>query len=261
MEEKKPDLQSNDQSNHLSKVSSSVNATDTSINVSDLKYEILKGEEITCDLTFKVIIVGNAGVGKSCLSLKATKNIFDQNYNQTIGFEFFDFNICFEEKERIKLQIWDTCGQEVYRSFITNFYRNSSLAIIVYSIDDKKSFEDIDLWVKDLKSESNPDIKLFLLGNKADLEDKREVKYEEGEKIKNNYGFLYFNETSAKTGLNVTDVFVQAAKLLYKEYLKYKKTCTKRIVLPKETEKPSNIVLNNNTIKNKNKIKDKNNCC
>ena len=261
MEEKKPDLQSNDQSNHLSKVSSSVNATDTSINVSDLKYEILKGEEITCDLTFKVIIVGNAGVGKSCLSLKATKNIFDQNYNQTIGFEFFDFNICFEEKERIKLQIWDTCGQEVYRSFITNFYRNSSLAIIVYSIDDKKSFEDIDLWVKDLKSESNPDIKLFLLGNKADLEDKREVKYEEGEKIKKNYGFLYFNETSAKTGLNVTDVFVQAAKLLYKEYLKYKKTCTKRIVLPKETEKPSNIVLNNNTIKNKNKIKDKNNCC
>ena len=261
MEEKKPDLQSNDQSNHLSKVSSSVNATDTSINVSDLKYEILKGEEITCDLTFKVIIVGNAGVGKSCLSLKATKNIFDQNYNQTIGFEFFDFNICFEEKERIKLQIWDTCGQEVYRSFITNFYRNSSLAIIVYSIDDKKSFEDIDAWVKDLKSESNPDIKLYLLGNKADLEDKREVKYEEGEKIKNNYGFLYFNETSAKTGLNVTDVFVQAAKLLYKEYLKYKKTCTKRIVLPKETEKPSNIVLNNNTIKNKNKIKDKNNCC
>ncbi len=75
------------------------------------------------------------GVGKSCLSIKAVKNNFESHYLATVGFEFFTFNIKIGEKI-IKLQIWDTCGQEIYRSLITNFYRNSMLAIVVYSIDE-----------------------------------------------------------------------------------------------------------------------------
>ena len=74
------------------------------------------------------------GVGKSCLSMKATKNVFEQNHCSTVGFEFFPFNVRINDKI-VKLQIWDTCGQEIYRSLVTNFYRNSSLAIIVYAID------------------------------------------------------------------------------------------------------------------------------
>jgi GTPase SAR1 family protein len=72
----------------------------------------------------------------------------------------------------VKLQIWDTCGQEIYRSLITNFYRNSSLAVIVYAIDDRQSYQDIEVWLKDLKTYSNPDIKVFLIGNKTDMEEK-----------------------------------------------------------------------------------------
>ena len=75
------------------------------------------------------------GVGKSCLSIKATKKKFQTNYITTLGFEFFAFNIKMDNKI-IKLQIWDTCGQEIYRSLITNFYKNCSLAIIVYAIDE-----------------------------------------------------------------------------------------------------------------------------
>ena len=75
------------------------------------------------------------GVGKSCLSIQATKNVFQNNYLATVGFEFFAFNMKIDGKV-IKLQIWDTCGQEIYRSLITSFYKNSSLAIIVYSIDE-----------------------------------------------------------------------------------------------------------------------------
>ncbi len=75
------------------------------------------------------------GVGKSCLSLKATKKKFKSNYVATVGFEFFSFNIKMDNKI-IKLQIWDTCGQEIYRSLISNFYKNTSLAIIVYAIDE-----------------------------------------------------------------------------------------------------------------------------
>ena len=98
-------------------------------------YELLDDKYPNYDLSFKVIIIGNSGVGKSCLSIKATKNIFENNYLATVGFEFFSFNIKIDGKI-IKLQIWDTCGQEIYRSLITNFYRNSALAVVVYSIDE-----------------------------------------------------------------------------------------------------------------------------
>ena len=255
MENIESDSQSSYHSNH--NLNQPKYLKDPSFNINDMKYEILPENNINCDVTFKIIIVGNAGVGKSCLSLKATKNIFYSDYNRTIGFEFFNFNICFEEKERINLHIWDTCGQEVYRSFISNFFRNSSLAIIVYSIDDKKSFDDIEEWIKDIKISSNPDTKLFLLGNKADLENMREVKYEEGEQMKKIYHFSYFNETSAKTGLNVTEVFVQAAKLLYKEYLGYKNKIKKP--LPKNDDNNSSkIILSKKIIKKENK--NVNNC-
>lgn len=102
--------------------------------MNDLKYEILPEDYDKYDLSFKIIVVGDAGVGKSCLTMRATKNLFDEQYNATVGFEFFTFNIKINEMV-IKLQVWDTCGQEIYRSLIANFYRNSSLAVIVYSID------------------------------------------------------------------------------------------------------------------------------
>ncbi len=98
-------------------------------------YEILREDFPHYDLSFKLIVIGNAGVGKSCLSMQATKKKFENNYLATVGFEFFVFNIRIKEKT-IKLQIWDTCGQEIYRSLITSFYKNSSLAIIVYSIEE-----------------------------------------------------------------------------------------------------------------------------
>ena len=133
--------------------------------------EILPEDYNKYDLSFKIIVIGNSGVGKSCLSIKATKNIFENNYLATVGFEFFSFNVKLDDKV-VKLQIWDTCGQEIYRSLITNFYRNSSLAVIVYAIDDRQSYQDIELWLKDLKTYSNPDIKVFLIGNKTDMEEK-----------------------------------------------------------------------------------------
>jgi small GTP-binding protein len=101
----------------------------------NLQYEILKEDYPNYDLSFKVIVIGNSGVGKSCLSMQATKHKFENNYLATVGFEFFAFNMKLDNKV-IKLQIWDTCGQEIYRSLITSFYKNSSLAIIVYAIDE-----------------------------------------------------------------------------------------------------------------------------
>ena len=183
--------------------------------------EILGEQYKEYDMSFKLIVIGNSGVGKSCLSLKATKGVFEEAFVTTVGFEFFSFHIKLNN-QIIKLQIWDTCGQEVYRSLISNFFRNSSLAILVYSIDNQQSFDDIGVWVKQLRTHACPDCKVFLIGNKADLEKKRKISYEEGKRCQEKNKFDIFMETSAKSGLNAQKLFVTAAKTLYDDFLKYK---------------------------------------
>jgi Ras-related protein Rab-1A len=179
------------------------------------KIEILNENQKNYDLNFKIIVLGNIGVGKSCLSLKATKGIFTEEYTSTVGFEFYCFNVKINNKI-VKLQIWDTCGQEAYRSLIINFYRNSSLAIIVYSVEDIESFNDISLWLKQVKSYGAPSCKIFLIGNKIDTEF-REVNYEQGLKCKNDFFFDCFMETSAKDGINTRELFVNCALVLYEQ--------------------------------------------
>ena len=195
-------------------------ATEGSNEIGGFKYEILPDDYTQYDLSFKIIVIGDSGVGKSCLTNKATKNIFEESYNATVGFEFFSFNIKMNDKI-IKLQIWDTCGQELYRSLITNFYRNSSLAIMVYAINNKDSFDNIDVWLKELRTHSNPDAKVFLIGNKIDLDTERKVLKEEGENYSNENKLNLFMESSAKTGFNAQKIFIEAAKILYEDYLKY----------------------------------------
>jgi Ras-related protein Rab-1A len=179
------------------------------------KIEILDEYHKNYDLNFKIIVIGNIGVGKSCLSLKATKGIFLEEYISTIGFEFYCFNVKVDDKI-IKLQIWDTCGQEAYRSLIKNFYRNASLAIIVYSVEDSQSFFDIDIWLKQVKTYGTSSCKIFLIGNKIDTND-RKVSTEQGIKCKNDFFFDCFMETSAKDGINTKELFVNCATILYEE--------------------------------------------
>ena len=173
------------------------------------------------EVNFKIIVIGNSGVGKTCITNQAVKHVFSNNYQSTIGMEIFSLFVKLNNKV-VKLQIWDTCGQEIYRSLITNFYRSSSLAIIVYAIDQKESFKDLDLWIKELKLNNSPDTKLMLVGNKLDLEDRRQVPYEEGKKFQVDFGFLDFFETSAKTGENIKNMFIKVATILYEEYTNYK---------------------------------------
>ena len=185
----------------------------------DYRVEILPEDYPQYDLSFKLIFIGDSSVGKSCLTTKAVKNEFEDYYQATVGFEFMTFNLKLNDKI-IKFQIWDTCGQEIYKSLISNFYRNSSLAVLVYSIDNKESFNHIENWLNDLKSQANEDVRIFLVGNKADLEEERKVTKEEGEKYKLDYNLDLFMETSAKTGQNARNVLIEAAKILYNDYLK-----------------------------------------
>ena len=197
------------------------------ISIDDTKYvsEIIKmteAEEPKDMLTFKIIIIGNSGVGKTSITTSAVKNVFINDYKLTIGMEIFSLYLKVNDKP-IKLQIWDTCGQEIYRSLIKNFYRNSSLAIIVYSIDKKNSFKDINLWIKEIRVNSSPDIKIVLIGNKSDLDKDRQVSYEEGKKYLDDDEVLKFFETSAKTGENIKKLFEEISIILYKDYKYFNK--------------------------------------
>ena len=205
------------------------------------------------DLSFKLIFIGDSSVGKSCLTSKAVKNNFEEYYQATVGFEFLTFNMKVNDKV-IKLQIWDTCGQEIYKSLISNFYRNSSLAVLVYAIDNKESFNHTENWLNDLKSQANPDVRIFLVGNKADLEEERKVSKEEGEKYKEDQHLDLFMETSAKTGHNARNVLIEAAKILYKDYLKFDEN--------NKENAPSNVLgkKGQRLIKKKDK-KEKKGCC
>lgn len=174
------------------------------------------------NLAFKVIVIGNSYVGKSSLVNSALKNRFVDGYSSTIGFDYCSFYVKINN-DVIKLQIWDTCGQEIYQSLISNFYRNSSLAIMVYAINDKASFENLDIWLKDLKKDASPDIKTILIGNKCDLESERKIKKFVAETYAKDFGFLNFFETSAKTGFNSQKVFINSALILYEDYKQYEK--------------------------------------
>ena len=223
-------------------------------------YEILSEDVAQVNFSFKIIVIGDSAVGKSCLALRGTKNHFRDFYFPTIGFEFLSFNIRIKDKI-VKLQIWDTCGQEAYRSLISSFYKNSSLAIIVYSIDNEQSFYNLETWLDEIKTQTHPDLKIFLIGNKADLEDKRVVQKSTAEELVKERNINLFLETSAKSGQNAQLVFVKAAKILVENYKDYTDLGRNSNI----SDNPSISISNdNNDIKNDQKDDDKNRrkkCC
>ena len=221
---KSEENENNMSSNESTKKDDSINSntlTDLS-----LSCQIINEELAQYDVSFKIIIIGDSFVGKSCLTIKAAKNVFENYYTSTVGFEFFSMLYKINSKI-IRLQIWDTCGQEEYRSLIQNFYRNASLAILVYSIDKRTSFENLEVWLNEIKSRGSPDVKIFLVGNKNDLSENREVSIEEGQKFYEDHKLNLFIETSAKSGENVQELFKKAAIALNKDHLLYKEMASK----------------------------------
>ena len=216
--------ENNANSNNLNRETiNSVNSTNSNNEENEDNVEILNlpDDYQYYDLSFKIIVIGDSGVGKTCITNQATKLKFDDYYKATVGMEFYSLSVKLNNI-LIKLQIWDTCGQETYRSLITNFYRSSSLGVMVYAIDDINSFNGLDFWIKEIKANNSPDTKLILVGNKMDRINERKVKFEEGENYAKSNGFEDFFETSAKTGENVRKMFIKVAKILYYDYKKYK---------------------------------------
>ena len=189
-----------------------------------IEYKIIKEKIYTYNLSLKMLLIGDDNVGKSALITKICNNNFLEKYIPTIGFEFFTlyFKILSDnDKPVLRCQIWDCCGQELYRSLITDFYRNVSVCLLVYDVTDKKSFNDIDGWLKEAKEKNPKGIEHFvLIGNKIDLNGNRKVTKEEGEKFAEENG-MKFVEVSAKTGDGIEKLENILAKISYEEIKKY----------------------------------------
>lgn len=164
-------------------------------------------------MTFKIIIVGSSCVGKSCLLMRYTNDQFTPQHYPTIGMEFFSKRLLIDGVS-IKLQIWDTAGQETFQSLVRNFYKNSDAVFVVYSIAEKKTFDAVGAWVQEARDNAPENAFFVLIGAQKDLEAHRQVQPAEGENAMNEFGFQLFFETSAKEDENISLAFEETAKQL-----------------------------------------------
>jgi len=156
--------------------------------------------------------VGDSSVGKSCLLLQFTDKRFKQSHDLTIGVEFGARTIPIDQ-QAVKLQIWDTAGQESFRSITRSYYRGSIGALLVYDVTKRATFENLQKWLEEMRENAYSKMTIILVGNKVDLESEREVSTEEGTQFAKKNNLLFF-ETSAKTSLNVEKAFYQTTEII-----------------------------------------------
>lgn len=171
------------------------------------------GASTPYNLLFKFIIIGDEAVGKTCLLLQFTDKRYRTSHQVTVGVEFGSRTVDIAGN-LIKLQCWDTAGQDRFRSIIRSYYRGAAGALLVYDITRRDSFEHVSQWLSEARSNADPELVVTLVGNKCDKASHRQVAYDEGLAFAQQHG-LHFLETSAVTGHMVDEAFTATAKLVY----------------------------------------------
>ncbi|CAA3012507.1 ras-related RABA1f-like [Olea europaea subsp. europaea] len=165
------------------------------------------------DYLFKVVLIGDSGVGKSNLLSRFTRNEFSQQSKSTIGVEFATRSIQVEDKV-VKAQIWDTAGQERYRAITSAYYRGAVGALLVYDVTRHVTFENVERWLKELRGHTDMNIVIMLVGNKSDLRHLRAVPIEDARAFAEREG-TFLMETSALESLNVEKAFTEVLTQIY----------------------------------------------
>ena len=173
----------------------------------------MEEENINYELLYKIIIIGDAAVGKSNILTRYSKNEFSENTKSTVGVEL---GVKFIKVKGInaKIQIWDTAGQERYRSITSSYYKGSHGCFIVYDITNESSFDNVEKWYEYVQKEAGKNISIILVGNKCDLENERKITKEKGQEKAKNLKCAFF-ETSALSGVNISQIFEELTNNIY----------------------------------------------
>ncbi|KAJ1983425.1 GTP-binding protein [Dimargaris verticillata] len=177
----------------------------------------MSGKSASYDFLIKLLLIGDSGVGKSCLLLRFSDDSFTPSFITTIGIDFKIRTIELDGK-RIKLQIWDTAGQERFRTITTAYYRGAMGILLVYDVTDERSFNNIHNWIRNVEQHANEGVNRILIGNKCDIDEKKVISKEQGQSLADEY-HIRFLETSAKSNINVDEAFFSLARDIKKRLL------------------------------------------
>ena len=187
---------------------------------------------------FKLILIGNSGVGKSCILNRYIKHTFEEKYKCTIGVDFLMKTVTINN-QTVKLQIWDTAGQEKYKSMVSSYYRGANVALIVFDLTSHQSFDDLPLWIQNYYKNGPEQKNIILIGNKKDMVEERKVLEDEAKLFSETNNMMYF-ETSAKNGENIDYIFNYAAEKLLEFYSGNKEAILKRQTTPNNEKQINN---------------------
>ena len=172
------------------------------------------------DCVYKVLLLGDSSVGKTCFLLRYCDKTFQEAHLSTIGLDYRLKTMTLKSGKNIKLQIWDTAGQDRFRAITKNYYKGANGIILIYDVTNLQSYENVKNWINQIKDEANPNVIIYLAGNKVDVKDEdRVVKTVDGKKIADEYN-LKFYETSAKSGINVNLIFEELVENVDEVYSK-----------------------------------------
>ncbi|XP_075259533.1 ras-related protein Rab-43-like [Convolutriloba macropyga] len=179
----------------------------------DVPMDMNDEQDDNYDFLFKVVLIGDTGVGKTCVVQQFKSNTFIERYASTIGVDFTMKTVAIDDK-KVKLQIWDTAGQERFRTITQSYYRCANCVIVVYDVTRRETFMSLQHWLEDVDRYSGDNVLRVLIGNKCDTGEQREVSTTEAEDYHSAFQFAQFMETSAKDGTNIHELFMGIARQL-----------------------------------------------
>ena len=184
------------------------------------------------DVVYKVLLLGDTTVGKTCFLTKYTDKTFQEGHISTIGLDYRLKSMVLKSGKNIKLQIWDTAGQDRFRAITKNYYKGANGIILIYDVTSQKTFDNVKNWVTQIREEASKDVIVYLCGNKIDKKEFRVINNEDGVKMAQEFGFP-FHETSAKEGININETFEDLVEKIDSVYskldIKIKKTKKNKI--------------------------------
>ena len=171
----------------------------------------MDGEEYV----YKILLLGDSSVGKSCFLLRYCDKTFQNAHLVTIGLDYRLKSMKLKSGKNIKLQIWDTAGQDRFRAITKNYFKGSHGIILIYDVTNRQTFENVKSWISQIREEASKNVIIYIAANKIDMEDGRIVNKEEGKKFAEEFGLPYI-ETSAKNGININETFEDIAEKIDK---------------------------------------------